>query len=122
MGGPRLGLAALLGAIGFVSADFLATVLHLPALWYEPLQRRFFVDRFGAGAAMGFYGLLLWCLAAGALGFGLGLWRFARADEAAQRRWATRSTLWLALVLALTGGLHVNMLMHRNPVPLEAPK
>lgn len=120
--GPRVGLAAVLGAIGFVAADFLVTVQHPPALWYEPVERRFSFARFGAGAAMGFYGLLAWCVLAGALCFALGLWLYRRSDEAAQRKWAVRSTLWLGLVVALTAGLHVNMLVQRNPVPLELPK
>ena len=121
MSGARVGLSAVLGAIGFIAADFLVTVLHPLSLWYEPLERRFFVDRFGGGAAMGFYGLLLWCLLAGALSFGAGLWLYRSSDEAALRRWATRSTLWLGLVLACSIALHLALLVGRHPVPLDPP-
>lgn len=118
----RAGLGAALGAAGFVAADFLATAVRVPLLWYQPLERRFELQTLGTGAAMDFYGRLLWCALAG-LAVGVAAWgMLGRLDEQRTRQWELRAITWLTAALLLAGALHVTQLVQRNPVPLELPR
>ena len=120
-GTSRQALAVSIGAIGFLAADFLVTAVRVPLFWYLPLDRKFELQTYGSGAAMDFYGRLLWCVLAG-LAFGaLGAWRLPHLDEAGVRRWELRAIAWLALLLVLAGALHLTQLVGRHPVPLELP-
>ena len=117
----RKPLAVVLGAVVFLATDFLVTAVRVPVLWYLPLERRFELQTFGAGAEMDFYGKLLWSLLAGLAVGSLCAWRLPPPDDQALRRWELRAIAWLGLLLVLTGALHVTQLVGRNPVPLDLP-
>lgn len=119
---PSDGVAALLGAVGFLATDFLVTVQHWPLAWFDPLTGTVSFARFGSGAMMGLYGLLLWCAAGGGVTLAVARWWGRRWDEAATARWAGRAMGWLGLVTLLTVALHVHLLWNRVPVPLELPR
>ena len=118
---PRAALAVCLGAVGFLAADFLVSAVRMPVLWYLPIERRFEFQTFGGGAAMDFYGRLLWCVLAGLAIAAVASWRLPALDEVAVGRWERRTIVWLGLMLVLAGALHVTQLVGRNPVPLELP-
>jgi hypothetical protein len=118
----RFGLAAVMGAVGFVALDFLCSVLHLPLFFYEPIQRVWVWGRYVQSPAMDLYGHLLWCLVGGALGFAAGWLLFKAPDDASTARWARRGTGWLLSLLVLAAALHVTTLAQRHPTPLERPR
>ena len=116
MKGP---LSMALGALGFVACEFAVTATTAPTLWYQPLERRFFFERFAAAPAMDFYGRFAAATLAGLLFVGLGLVVFRGLSEVSARLWSRRLAVWLSSSLVATAALHVALLVHRVPVPLE---
>ncbi len=120
MGSPsRQAVAVTLGALGFLATDFFVTTVRVPLFWYLPLERQFAFGVLGTGAAMDFYGRLLWSVIGGLAVGAIGAWRLPVLDEPAVRRWELRAIAWLGLLLVLTTALHVTQLVGRHPVPLD---
>ena len=118
----RRGIAVSFGAAAFLAVDFFVTAVRVPLLWYHPLERRFDFQWLGTGAAMDFYGKLLWCLAGGLLGWAVAWRALGGVADAETRRWELRLIAWLGTLLVLASALHVTQLVQRNPVPLELPR
>lgn len=112
-------LSVALGALGFVAGEFAVTATTAPTLWYQPLERRFFFDRYAAAPAMDFYGRLAAASLAGLVFFGVGLVLFRHLSDGAARLWSRRLSVWLGSGLLATAALHAALLIHRVPVPLE---
>jgi hypothetical protein len=115
-------LAMMMGATGYLTAYFAATVVRLPIVWYFPVERRFSFEVHPAGQAMDFYGRVLMCVVVGAAGFGLGELLFRRAPPDTHARWAWRLVVWCASLLVLTGGLYVYTLWGRQGAPWPLPQ
>jgi hypothetical protein len=111
-----------MGAVGSLALDFLTSVLHLPLLYYQPLERRWLWDRFAQSPAMDLYGHFLWCLAGGAGGWALGWVLLRRLDEGGTARWARRSAGWILSLVLLAAALHIATLVTRSPLPLVPPR
>ena len=112
-------LSAALGAVGFIACEFVVTTTNAPTLWYHPLERRFFFDRFSASPAMDFFGRSIEATVGGLLFFALGLLLFRGLSDLSTRVWSRRLAVWLATAVVATMALHVALLIHRVPVPLE---
>jgi hypothetical protein len=108
-------------AFAYLLAYFLSTVIPTALLWYYPLLHRFQWQVRSNGLAMDFYGRLLLCLLCGFAG--MLLLRLLRGPlrSLGEVRTTHGLLVWVAGLFLFTGGLHVSLLLHRDPRPVPLP-
>jgi hypothetical protein len=103
-------------AVAYLAAWFVSSALPTPLLWHLPLEHRFVFAVHPLELGADYYGRVLLCLAAGALGFFA-----ARAARPRRPEWLTTLLAWSMGLLAFCAALCIYTLAHRQPIPAPLP-